>query len=156
MFATKFEFLKILKTKTIKMSRIAIVNFEIVYKTEFTCGMRGHHVYKANWTHVLNVKLNCEKDNHEEAVSYDRHSVGVFKNGGTLVDHIPIDLSQLIDYSMKDNKKNFISALVVGLRKRKVEVVVSVKFTALTKELRVVTILRDFKNKDKICLNTCS
>ena len=36
MFPTKFEFLKTLKIKIIKMSRTAIVNFEMVYKTEFT------------------------------------------------------------------------------------------------------------------------
>ena len=61
MFTTKFEFLKILKTKTIKMSQTAIVNFEMVYKIEFTCGIRGHHVCKANWSPVLNEKLNCKK-----------------------------------------------------------------------------------------------
>ena len=39
MFNTKFEFLNILKTKTIKMSRTVIVNFEMVYKIEFTCSI---------------------------------------------------------------------------------------------------------------------
>ena len=93
MFATKFEFLKILKTKTIKMSQTAIVNFKKVCKNEFTCGIRGHHVYKRNWTLVLNEKLNCKKDNREEALSYDKHSVGVFQKDGTLAVYIPIELS---------------------------------------------------------------
>ena len=107
-----------LNTKTIKMSQTVIVNFEMVYKYEFTCGIRGHHVYKTNWTHVLNERLNCKKDNHKEALSYDKDSVGVFKKDGTLVGHIPIELSRLIDYFMKENKENFVSALVVGPRKR--------------------------------------
>ena len=50
------------------MSRTSIVNFEMVYKTEFMCGIRGYHVYKTNWTPVLNEMLNCKKDNREEAL----------------------------------------------------------------------------------------
>ena len=123
------------------MSQAVIVNFEMVHKIEFTCGIREHHVYKANWTPVLNAKLNCKKDNREEALSYDEHSVRVFKKDGTLVGHIPIEISRLIDYFMKENKENFVSVLVVEPRKREVGLVVPVKFTAVTKELRVATIL---------------
>ena len=103
MFTTKFKFLKTLKTKTIKISRTAIVNLEMVYKIEFTCVIRGYDVYKTNWTPVLNEKLNCKKktnnnnNNREEALSYDKHSVGVFKKDGTLVGYIPVELSRLID-----------------------------------------------------------
>ena len=93
MFTTKFEFLKILKTKTIKFLRTAIVNFEMVYEIELTCLIIGHHVYKTNWTPVLNEKANCKNDNREEAISYDKHSAGVFKKDGTLVAHIPVELS---------------------------------------------------------------
>ena len=50
----------------------------MVYKIEFTCGIRGHHVYKTNWILVLIEKLDCKKDNREEALSYDEHPVGVF------------------------------------------------------------------------------
>ena len=109
MFTTKFEFLKILKTKTIKISRTAIVNFEMVYKIEFTCGIMGHHVYKTNWTPVHNEKMNCKKDNHEEVLGYDKHSIGVFKKDGTPAGHIPIELFQSIDYFMKEVKENFVS-----------------------------------------------
>ena len=68
MFTIKFEFLKISKTKKINMSRTAIVNFETVCKIEYTCGIRGHHIYKTNWAPVINEKLNCKKDNREEAL----------------------------------------------------------------------------------------
>ena len=152
MFTTKFEFLKILETKTIKISQTVIVNFEMVLEIEFMCGIRGHHVYKRNWIPVLNEKLNCKKDNREEALSYDKHSVGVFKKEETLVVDIPIELSRLIYYFMKENKKNFVSALIVGSRKREVGLAVPAKFTAFIKELRVATFFgRNFRNKEKIC-----
>ena len=50
---------------------------------------------------------------------------------------------------MKEN--NFVSALVVGPRKREVGLVVPAKLTAVTKELRVVTVLSAeiFKIKTK-------
>ena len=79
-----------------KMSRKEIINYKMLYKIEFTCGVRGHHVYKTTWTPVLNEKLDCKKDNREVALSQDKHSVGVFKKDGTLVGHIPIELSRLI------------------------------------------------------------
>ena len=79
MFTIKFELLKILKTKTIKMSQTSIVDFKMVYKIEFTCGIRKHHFYKTNWTPVLNEELNCKTDNRDEALSYDKHSAGVSK-----------------------------------------------------------------------------
>ena len=80
MLATKFE----LGTKNENNQNVtnrAIGNFEMVYKIEFTCGIRRHQVYKTNWTLLLNGKLDCKKDNREEALSYDKHSVGVFKKG---------------------------------------------------------------------------
>ena len=125
------------------MSQTAIVNFEMVYKftCEFTYGIRGYHFYKTNWIPLLNEMLNCKKDNREEALSYDEHSVGVFKKHGTLVGHIPIELYQLIDYFMKECKGNFVSASVVGPGKREVALVVPTKFTAVTKKLRFATIL---------------
>ena len=90
----------------------------------------GHHVYKTNWTPILNEKLNCKKDNRKEAVSYSKHSV---KKDRTLVGHISIELSQLIDYFMKDDKENFVSAFVVAPKKREVGLVIA----AVTKELSV-------------------
>ena len=56
-----------------KMSQTEIINCEMLYKIEFMCGVRGHHVYKTTWTPVLNEKLDCKKDNREEALSHDKH-----------------------------------------------------------------------------------
>ena len=101
-----------------KTSRTEIINYEMLYETEFTCGIRGHHVYQTTSTPVLNEKLDCKKDNREGALSHDKHSVGVFKKDDALVGHIPIELSRLIDHFMKSTEENFVSALVVGPRKR--------------------------------------
>ena len=113
-----------------KMSRTAIVNFEMFYKVEFTCAIRGHHVYKTSWTPVLNEKLECKKDSREEAPSHDKHSVRVFKRDETLVGHIPIEVSRIIDYIMQNNEKNFVSAMVVGPRRREIGLIVLAKFSA--------------------------
>jgi hypothetical protein len=123
------------------MSRTAILKFEMLYKVEFTCAIRGHHVYKTTWTPVLNERLKCKKDNREEALSHDKHSVGVFKVDETLVGHIPIEISRIIDYFMQENEKNFISAMVVGPRKREIGLVVPATFSAYTNDVRVADIL---------------
>ena len=41
----------------------------------------------------------------EEALSHDKHTVGVFKKDGTLVGHVPIEMSRIIDYFMQKNEK---------------------------------------------------
>ena len=76
-------------------------------------------------------------------MSHDKHSVGVFKKDGTLVGHIPIKLSGLIDYFMESKEENFVSALVVGPRKREVGLVVPATFSAFTKDKRIAIILSD-------------
>ena len=68
-----------------------------------------------------------------------RDSVRVFKKDGILIGHIPVELSQLIDYFMKKNKEKFVSALVVRPRKHKVRLLVPAKFTAVTKKLTVLS-----------------
>ena len=44
---------------------------------------------------------------------------------------------------MKSTEENFVSALVVGPRKREVGLVVPTKFSAFTKDKRITTILSD-------------
>ena len=113
----------------------------MMYKIDFTCGIRGHHAYKTNWTPVLNEKLDCKKDNREEALGNNKHSIGVYRKDGTLVSHVPVELSRLIDYFVKSIEGNFVAAVVAGPRKRKVGLVVPANFSAFTHDLRVATIL---------------
>ena len=98
------------------------------------------NVSKTTWTPVLNEKLDCKKDNREEALSHDKHSIGVYRKDGTLVGHMPIELSRLMDYFMKNKEENFVSATVAGPRKREVGLVVPANFSAYTDDLRVATV----------------
>ena len=90
----------------------------MVYKTELSCAIRGHHVYKITWFLVINEKFDCKKDDREEALSYDKHAVGLFFF-----------------------KKNFALAVAVVPQKSEVGLVVPAKYTAATKKLRVATVL---------------
>ena len=107
----------------------------MVYKTEFRYAIRGPHVYKITWFLVNNEKFDCKKDDRAEALSYDNHALGRFLKNGTLVSHIPIELSNLIYFFLKSAAGNFASAVAVVPRKREVGLVVPAKFTAATKEL---------------------
>ena len=76
-------------------------------------------------------------------MSNDEHAVGVFKNDGALVGHIPIEPSCLIDHFMRTAEENFVSAMVIGPRKREVRLVLPTKFSDFTKDKRVVNILHE-------------
>ena len=76
-----------------------------------------------------------------EAAAYDGHAIGVYKTDGVLVAHIPIGISSLIDYFLKDSSEN-LDAIVIGKRKREVGLVVLATYIAITKDLRVATILK--------------
>ena len=95
-----------LRSETIIMSQTVIVNFEMVNSIEFTVTIRVHHVSKTTWISVINEKLDCKEDDREEALGCDKYATGVFKKDGTLVGHIAIELSNLIDYFLKDGEEN--------------------------------------------------
>ena len=59
---------------------------------------KGVTCLQTKWSLVLNEKLNNKKDNREEALSYGKYSVRALKKNETLIDHIPFELSRLIDY----------------------------------------------------------
>ena len=86
-------------------------------------------------------KLGCNKDNREEALGHDKHSIGVYRKDGTLVGRVLIELSRLIDYFVKSKEGNFLAAMVAGPRKREVGLVVPANFSAFTDDLRVATVL---------------
>ena len=110
----------------------------LILKIHFT---GGHHVYKTNWTSMLKEKLDCKKDNREEVLGHNKHSIGVYRKDGTRVGHVPIELSCLIDYFVKSIGGNFVAAVVAGLRKHEVGVVVPANFLDFTHDLRVATVL---------------
>ena len=51
------------------------------------------------WKPEKGEKLNCYKDSRDEASMYDNHAIGVYKSekDSTLVSHVPIEWSTLVD-----------------------------------------------------------
>ena len=138
------------------MARIRPVDFEMVYKLNFETVIRGHHVYKAVWGPEIGEKLECYEDTRKEAKDYDKHSAGIFKLSSkegkkTLVGHIPVELSSLIDYFLKIEETNRVIAEVTRKRKRKREpgLVVPAKFTASTMDRRFAHVLDSELNSKK-------
>ena len=56
---------------------LTVPEFELVYKVDFGCAIRGHHIYRNNWTPVET--LICLKDFRLEAEFFDKHVVGVYR-----------------------------------------------------------------------------
>ena len=136
------------------MARTSGVEFQIIYKLSFESVIRGHHVYKTTWTPKGNDELECHEDTRKEAKDYDGHAVGLFKTPSrgenkTLVGHVPIEISSLIDYFLKADKSNSVSAQVTGKRKRELGLVVPARFTACTATRRQAQILDSELNKFK-------
>ena len=101
-----------------------------------------------------NGELQRHEDTRKEAKDYDGHAVGLFKTPSrgenkTLVGHVPIEISSLIDYFLKADKSNSVSAQVTGKRKREVGLVVPARFTACTATRRQAQILDSELNKYK-------
>ena len=86
---------------TMARSRSLSFKYEMLYKIEFTGPVRGHHIYKDCWTPVIGEKLICKSDPREEAKTYDKHALGVYKfvdGESILVGHVPIELSRLLSF----------------------------------------------------------
>ena len=138
------------------MARIRPVDFEMVYKLNYETVIRVHRVYKAVWSPEIGEKLACYEDTRKEANDYDKHFVGIFKfklsskeGKKTLVGHIPVELSSLIDYFLKIEETNRVFAEVTGKRKREVGLVVPAKFTASTRNRRFAHVLDSELNSKK-------
>ena len=59
--------------------------------------IRGYHVYKKVWAATVGEALVCER---EPKNSSDRYAVGV-KNEGTIVEHLPQKLSQVLSVFLR-------------------------------------------------------
>ena len=119
---------------------------DMLYKIEFTCPVRGHHIYKDCWAPVIGEKLYCKPDPREEARTYDKHALGVYKlveGEHVLVCHAPIELSRLLTFFLTtDNeKRKDLKAEVVGKRKREIGLVVPAKYTAMTNDIKFAQVL---------------
>ena len=82
----------------------------------------------------------CKKDDRKEALDYDSHALLVYK-GDVLIGHVPIEISALTDYFLKESEENYFDATLAEKRKYGVGLVVPVHFTAFTADKRTAIIL---------------
>ena len=102
------------------------------------------------WKPEKSEKLYCYKDDRDEASLYDSHVIGVCKQvkDSTLVGHVLIGCSTLVDNFLNADKENILTAVVTGKRKREVGLVAPVEFTVRTKKQNIATILdRELEKK---------
>ena len=79
----------------------------------------------------------------------DQVSISVYKpptgtkqpNSKTLAGHVPIELSRLLNNFLGTNPDNKLFAKVTGKRNREIGLVVPVKFSAVSTELRIAEVL---------------
>ena len=49
--------------------------------------------------------LNVKKTTRKETLCYDSHALGVYK-GDVLIGHVPIEISAMTDYFLKESAEN--------------------------------------------------
>ena len=113
------------------------VNYELLHATKFSTVIRGHHVYNTIWSAVVGEILMVKPDTLNEALQYDRFSMGVFKisenSEEMLVGHAPMEISSLLSHFFNKDADNFIRARVIGKRMREVGLVVPATYEAYSK-----------------------
>lgn len=130
------------------MARLNKLEFEMRYKIQFNNVIRGHHVYKDDWTPKVGEKLEAKKDTREEAIANDMYAIGLYR-GDKLVGHIPIEISSLIYHFLNESTENRIEGMVIGKRMREVGLVVPVEYTAVTTDNMTAIILSSELKKKK-------
>ena len=81
--------------------------WQMVYKIDFASVIRGHHVYKTEWSLKLGERLVCRKDERKEAKEHDEYAVGTFiQESSKLVGHVPIELSFLVFTFLRAHEDN--------------------------------------------------
>ena len=112
------------------------------YEMKFKAAIRGHHVYKATWSPVMNEVLICKKDNREEAQEYDSNAVGVYndiakQNNLELARHVPVEPSRVLAGFLASNESNSLAVQVCGKRKREVGLVIPGCYNAQTSQKKI-------------------
>ena len=96
------------------MPRTSSITHKMNYRFEFHRAIRGHHIYKDVWVPCIGQKLKCKTNILEEAMEYDKNSIGVFKSEdpAMLVGHLPIDFSYLLKYFLKTSGNKLIVMVI--------------------------------------------
>ena len=131
------------------MARTIEQCFDLCFEINFKTVIRGHHVYKSIWTPLIGQVLIAKPDERREALDYDKYSIGIFKRSEegtttlTLVGHVPVELSKLLNQFWKAGTGNGIYVEITGKRKREVGLVVPAKFSARTNCSRTAKVLHE-------------
>ena len=113
------------------MVRLNRVEFQMRFKVQFNSVVRGHHIYKDDWTSKIGEIFEAKKDTREEAVANGKYAIGLYKED-KLVEHIPIEISRLSYHFLNESSENRIQGVVIGKRTREVGLVVPMEYTAAT------------------------
>ena len=92
-----------------------------MFDVQFTSVIRGHHIYKSEWTPTLGEKLNCLEDNHKEAKEHDEYAIGTYleaNTGNKLVGYVPMELLYLIYTFLRAYDDNEVSVKVYSRVKK--------------------------------------
>ena len=123
------------------MARQQATSFEMVYKTELECAIRGFHVYQKDWTPFEGEKLFCKPDSRIDARRVDGNAMGVYQDESTLVGHLPVELSLLMRQFLGASSENCINVRVLGKKKKEVGLDIPGKYIAITKDKKIWEIL---------------
>ena len=122
----------------------------MVYEIEFASVIRGHHVYKTEWSPKLVERLVCLKDERKEAKEHDEYAVGTFiQESSKLVGHVPIELSFLVFTFLRAHEDNQVVVEVTGSRKLENGLVIPGTFKAVTRSRRLGAKFYEELNKVK-------
>ena len=112
--------------------------------------IRGHHVYKTEWSPKPGERLVCRKDERKEAKEHDEYAVGTFiQESSKLVGHVPIELSFLVFTFLRAHEDNQVVVEVTGSRKLENGLVIPGTFKAVTRSRRLGAKFYEELNKVK-------
>ena len=137
------------------MARVSgYLPFKVCHKTEVSSVIRGHHVYMSIWTSTVGEHLTTAPETREEAIQYDKFSIGVYKDADKeklLVGHLPAEISSLCYHFLAQNADNEINAEITGKRRREVGLVVPAKLSFETNNRKCAEILEEelLKRREK-------
>ena len=81
--------------------------WQMVYEIEPASVIRGHYVYKTEWSPRLGETLVFRKDELDDAKEHGEYAVGTFiQESSKLIGHVPIEISFLVFTFLRAHEDN--------------------------------------------------
>ena len=91
--------------------------WHFAYEVRFSSVIRGHHVYKTEWSPKVGEILICQNEEREETKEHDEYAVGTFlQENHKLAGHVSLELSFLVFTFVQAHKENQVRVAVTGTR----------------------------------------